>query len=134
MARYWHLQLRTDERVCNVVRHFERRAGWTIVREIDSANYGEGYDLLFGSVPVRLYDDQRSDEVMRRIARHAERTEWEREITEVARDMAGTVWLQFEIDRWNEATPEDRERAVENLRQSLLESGYGSGDVRVESG
>ena len=84
--------LRTDDRVTDIARHFEAAAEWEVVGAIDSVNWGEGYDLRWRGVPVRLHDDEeRSDELMRRCRGACRPGEWDQMFQVVAGGCPGRL-------------------------------------------
>lgn len=127
------IYLRTDNRVREVARHFEAAPGWEVVGPIDSANWGEGYDLRWGGVPVRLHDDVRSDEVMRRGRGGCPPGEWERQFQVVAEEMSGEVTVSFAIDYRGEANPVLYPDVAESIRAVLLGAGYEQDSVTEET-
>ena len=48
-----HVELHTDDRVTEVVELFRDRPEWSLLGKIDSANYGEGFDLQFRGEDLR---------------------------------------------------------------------------------
>jgi hypothetical protein len=127
------IYLRTDDRAMDVVRHFEVASGWELVGPVDSANWGEGYDLKWTGVPVRLHDAERSDEVVRRCRGACPPGEWDRLFEVVAGEMAGEATLGFVIDYWGEAGPDLYSGVAEAIRAVLLGAGYDLNSIKGEA-
>lgn len=121
MARYVSIQ--TDDRVHDIARLFDGHPDWVVLGEIDSVNYGEGYDLRFGDTPVRLFDTERSDEVLRD-PRFKWGKNWDTVFEDVVRRLQGKVSLWIEIDRYDETTAEPQEEAVVSTHELLTGAGY----------
>lgn len=124
--------LRTDDRVRDVVPLFRQTEGVRIIREIDSANYGEGYDLEIGGVPARLYDDTRSDEAHADPQWKAGCCDWEEAFHHAARRLRGEAFLTFEIDRYDKHPEEARLRASQWIEQLLVTGGYCQGCIDTD--
>jgi len=125
------VRLKTDERVHEVIKIFQDALEWSVEGKIDSVNYGEGYDLRFCGVPVRLYDDERSDEVELRLARKTEGS-WDEIFRSVSRDMAGQVSLNFEIDRHDEASLQLHSQVARSIKEILIKGGYAESAIIQE--
>ncbi len=126
------VNLRTDDRVSDVVECFRNASGWSIVRAIDSVNFGEGYELEHRGTTVILYDDVRSDEVHRRLHGVIRPEFWEAEFPNVVADMRGEIDLTFDVDRWQRSSTTSQRDTVHTLAQVLRKAGYASEAIRVE--
>jgi hypothetical protein len=127
------VNVHTDDRVADIVRHFETAPGWKVLGAIDSVNWGEGYDLKWRGVPVRLHDEERSDKVMSRRQGACVRGDWDRLFQVVVEEMSGKVTLTFAIDHWGEADPQLYPDVADAIRVVLMGAGYKQGSITVEA-
>jgi hypothetical protein len=117
-----YLSVKTDLRVHDIVKYFEGTPGWTIIHEIDSLNFGEGYDLDYVGVRVRLFDDERSDEVLAH-PKFKIGNNWDEIFAEVQKRMTGQVSLHFEINRHLQANQRKATEAVLSIIKILKSQG-----------
>ena len=123
--------IRTDDRVEVIVSCFVDALNWELLGEIDSDNYGEGYDLLYKGMEVRLYDDERSDEALHQIYAGIFQ-DWEQAMEVAVAKMTGKVFLKFEVDRYDEFPSALRELAVVEIKKRLIECGYESAHISTD--
>jgi hypothetical protein len=128
----YDVNLHTDDRVGKVIESFKTLPDWQIVRPLDSLNYGEGYVLEWRSIPIYLYDDERSDEVYTRCKGRFKHGEWEGHFLDVVKEMAGNVVLKFEIDRYDKFPSELCEDAAMAIKCVLIQTGYEPQSVTIE--
>ena len=91
----------------------------------------EGYDLEVLGVPVRLYDDVRSDEVMSDPDFKSGRRTWDEAFGAVAERMKGEVDLNLMVDYWHER-PGDHTPVVERITRILVDGGHGRDHIGTE--
>ena len=60
-----YIKIATDLRVKDLLPYMQEIEKMWFSHEIDSVNYGEGYELKYMDLVLRLYDDIRSDAVLR---------------------------------------------------------------------
>ena len=121
--------IKTNLRVRDVATYFRGESGWQVLQEIDSVNYGEGYDLQYQSVKVRLYDSDRTEAVLvhPRVKSHEN---YQEIFVEAKKECAGRLFLYFEIDRCDESSPELQKKAF--LSISIIVKNHGLLAVKCE--
>ncbi len=120
-----NLKIKTDDRVARLAQIIAQNSRWRVVRELESLNYGEGFELSFQGLCATLHDSERSDEVYIEERTHGEfgYLRYEEVFSEVVERMRGQVELTIEFDRWDEM-PHLLSEAVENAQSLLEKHGY----------
>jgi hypothetical protein len=95
-----------------------------VVKEIDSLNYGEGFDITYEGLEIRLYDDYRSDEVMSDAEFLNGKISWDQAFDKAIIKFRGKVSLNIEIDRHHNQTKELRMEAATALSNLLKTSNF----------
>ena len=91
-----------------------------VLQEIDSVNYGEGYEVRIYGVKGRIYDDERSDEAMLDPDFIESKISWSEAMDRAAKKLQGEVWLKIEIDRWSESKVEIQESVIKSIKKYLV--------------
>ena len=117
------LEVKTDLRVKDFVQFFACEKDWKILGEIDSMNYGEGYDLTFNSVPVRLYDDLRSDAALQH-PNYKLGKNWDEIFELIVKEFRGNAYVNYEVDRYDTTPLQDQEKAMSSIIHIVRERGF----------
>jgi hypothetical protein len=102
------IQILTDLRVKELLPILLEIPKLSFVKEIDSVNYGEGFDIKYGNLEIRLYDNQRSDEAMIDTEFLNGKINWDQAFEKVVNKFKGQVFLNIEIDRLDEQPKDER--------------------------
>jgi hypothetical protein len=102
------IQILTDLRVKELLPILLEIPKLSFVKEIDSVNYGEGFDIKYGNLEIRIYDNQRSDEAMIDTEFLNGKINWDQAFEKVVNKFKGQVFLNIEIDRLDEQPKDER--------------------------
>ncbi|MFY9308964.1 MAG: hypothetical protein WAQ28_07935 [Bacteroidia bacterium] len=97
------IEIKTEQLVHEFVWIFNDKADIEIIKEIDSANYGIGFDLDVKGIPCRLYDESIINGI-----------EFDNE----------DGCLKIEIDRLNSFTKEEQVNVANYLKDIITQSGF----------
>jgi hypothetical protein len=120
------IQILTDLRVKELLPILLEIPKLSFVKEIDSVNYGEGFDIKYGNLEIRLYDNQRSDEAMIDTEFLNGKINWDQAFEKVVNKFKGQVFLNIEIDRLDEQPKDERLDAATKISSFLKERNYES--------
>jgi hypothetical protein len=120
------IQILTDLRVKELLPILLEIPKLSFVKEIDSVNYGEGFDIKYGNLEIRLYDNQRSDEAMIDTEFLNGKINWDQAFEKVVNKFKGQVFLNIEIDRLDEQPKDERLDAAMKISGFLNERNYES--------
>ena len=102
----FYLEIITDKNVHEVISILKNHPGVLGVREFDSVNYGEGYDVEIRKIPCRLYN---------------ENTSYSNGQIEVPHN-----FLNIEIDRHNCSGLDEQKEITEMLKKIITQNGLRS--------
>ena len=91
-----------------------------VLQELDSLDYGEGYEIRIYGVVGRVYDDERSDEALTNADFINKKISWSEAMNEASKKLKGEVMLKIEIDRFSESKAEIQQDVIQSLKQELL--------------
>ena len=119
-----NIEILTDLRVKDLLPILLKIPGVTSSGEIDSVNYGEGFDLTYKNLDLRLYDDLRSYEVMGDIDFQIGELSWDEAFQRIALTNKGHACLTIEIDRYEKETKEIQSEIRLKILDILKENGF----------
>lgn len=97
-----YIEIRTDVRVKEIIRHLVEIDGLVLIGETDSVNYGEGFDFLYKNIPIRLFDDERTDDVFADDKFQTKQEMYEEVFSRIVVANRGQTTLRIEVDRLDE--------------------------------
>jgi hypothetical protein len=118
-----HLEIETDLRVKDLLPYLLEIEKMHFSYEIDSANYGEGYELIYMDVILRLFDDDRSDEAMIDEDFINGKITWTQAFQKVVEKNKGQAVLKIELDRLDRF-PEIQQEAKKAIIDKLKIDGF----------
>lgn len=118
------IEIQTDLRVHDLIDLLKKKCAIQDIREIDSVNYGEGYDFTYEEFPLRLYDDNRSDLVRVDTEFVSGKISWNESFEKVLQTMKGKGLLRIEIDRHNQYLKSKREKISSDIESFLIAEGF----------
>lgn len=113
------LEIVTDLRVKEFLPNLLDIDGIKFLKEIDSVNCGEGYDLEYLDLELRLYDDERSDEVLHDLNFLSGKLTWDQVFEKVVEKNTGHGLLKLEING-NKRESSERELQFSQLLTKRL--------------
>ena len=123
-----HLEIKTDLRVKDLLPYILEVENIVFSYQIDSTNYGEGYELNFKDLELRLYDDDRSDETMMDLDFRTGKINWNEAFEKVVERKKGQGVLRIEVDRY-EKHPEIQQEAKKEIVDNLNKNGFAVKEV-----
>ena len=117
------IHVHTDMSVKDLLKVLQRikDAQCHVLKEIDSVNYGLGFEIRIYGVKGRIYDDERSDEAMQDPDFVKNKISWSKAMKRAAKKLKGEVWLKIEIDRWSESKAPIQESVVKAIKNKLAQ-------------
>ncbi|MCX6180412.1 MAG: hypothetical protein NT150_00600 [Bacteroidetes bacterium] len=97
-----HIQIKTNQRVKELLPVLQSVKGVILNHAIDSLNHGEGYDLSFQDITFRIYDTERTDEVLMDKEFLNKTKSYEEVFNKVVLQNKDKSMLDLEIDRHDE--------------------------------
>ncbi|MCA9405986.1 MAG: hypothetical protein KC684_05570 [Candidatus Omnitrophica bacterium] len=95
---------------------------WKLDKEVDSMNFGEGYDLYYLSVPVRLYDEERTDAAILRM--NTRGGSWEDNFKTIQKEYKDQAVVEFVVDYDEKLSKNDVEKTTAVIKTLLLDNGF----------
>ena len=96
------IEIKTEQLVHEFVWIFNNETGIEIIKEIDSVNYGIGFDLSVQNIPCRLYDESIANGI-----------EYDKE-----------GCLKIEIDRFNHFTENEQTNAADYIKGIIQQANF----------
>ena len=118
-----YIEIKTDNRVKEIVPHLLEIDGFILTGEIDSMNYGEGFDFKYKDLSIRLFDDERTDEVLADENFQTNKETYEEVFSRIVDTNKGETTLRIEIDRFDQNTDIQVE-AADLIKQNLKTKKY----------
>lgn len=111
------LEIVTDLRVKDLLPDLLDINGIEFSKEIDSVNYGEGFELKYNDLKLRLYDDERSDAALLDDDFRKGKLTWDQVFEKIVKNNIGKGLLKIEIDR-HDNNPKDKQL---DLAKAIIE-------------
>jgi len=118
------LRIITDLRVHDLINILKNVNGITNIRQIDSVNYGEGYDFEINDIPARIFDDIRSDMAVLDSDFIKGEIPWDQAFKRIMRRSEGNCYLTIEIDRHEIAPVGLRQASLDKVAAYLIDNGF----------
>ncbi|MCA9399385.1 MAG: hypothetical protein KC618_06525 [Candidatus Omnitrophica bacterium] len=95
---------------------------WKLDKEVDSMNFGEGYDLYYLSVPVRLYDEERTDAAILRMNTCG--GSWEDNFKTIQKQYKDKAVVEVVVDYDEQCSKDEVEKTAGAIKNLLLKNGF----------
>ena len=120
------IEIKSDIRVVELLSILQsiEDAKCHVIHQIDSVNYGEGFEIRIYGVRGRIYDDDRSDVARQDEDFVAKEISWEEAMNRATKKMKDKVWLKIEIDRWSESKAEVQTSVLNSIKEHLMRKEY----------
>lgn len=119
-----YLEIATDLRVKDLLPDLLGINGIEFSKEIDSVNYGEGFDLKYYGLDLRLYDDERSDAALADDDFRKGELTWDQVFEKVVKNSSGKGLLKIEIERHDKCSKDKQLDLAKAIIEKLKEKKY----------
>jgi hypothetical protein len=118
------INIPTDKRTKELLSVLLQDPQISLSNQIDSVNYGEGYELKYKNLSFRLYDDERSDQVAIDIDFKEGLLNWDKTFEKIIKQNPGKGVLKIEIDRHNKTSKEMQMEALRVIEEILKKENF----------